>query len=103
LITWHVHRAGDWFGATVNLAARVSGLADGGEALLTDTTREGAGDIDGVRFEAHGVHRLRNVTPTRHRHRPPDLMAAHHTDVAAAPATQSRRLPLCTLIGARTA
>jgi adenylate cyclase len=57
-----VHRAGDWFGATVNLAARVSGLAHGGEVLLTDTTREGAGDIDGVRFEPHGVHRLRNVT-----------------------------------------
>jgi adenylate cyclase len=25
-----VHRGGDWFGATVNLAARVSGLAHGG-------------------------------------------------------------------------
>jgi adenylate cyclase len=57
-----VHRAGDWFGATVNLAARISGLAHGGEVLLTDATREGAGEIDGVRFEAHGVHRLRNVT-----------------------------------------
>jgi adenylate cyclase len=57
-----VNRAGDWFGATVNLAARVSGLAHGGEVLLTDTTRDTAGDIEGVRFEAHGVHRLRNVT-----------------------------------------
>ena len=57
-----VHRAGDWFGAAVNLAARVSGLAHGGEALLTDATRELAGDIEGVRFEAHGVHRLRNIT-----------------------------------------
>jgi class 3 adenylate cyclase/YHS domain-containing protein len=57
-----VHRAGDWFGATVNLAARVSGLAGGGEVLLTEATRDSAGEIDGVRFEAHGVHRLRNVT-----------------------------------------
>ena len=57
-----VHRAGDWFGATVNLAARVSGLAHGGEVLLTDATRTAAGEIEGVRFEAHGVHQLRNVT-----------------------------------------
>jgi adenylate cyclase len=56
-----VHRAGDWFGATVNLAARVSGLAHGGEVLFTDTTLESAGDISDVLFEAHGVHHLRNV------------------------------------------
>jgi class 3 adenylate cyclase len=30
-----VERDGDWFGATVNLAARVSAAASGGEALLT--------------------------------------------------------------------
>src|SRR5438270_1184885 len=52
-----VQREGDWFGATINLAARVSGLARGGEALLTDATRETAGNVEGVRFEAHGVHR----------------------------------------------
>jgi adenylate cyclase len=56
-----VQRAGDWFGATVNVAARVSGIAHGGEVLLTDATREGAGDIADVLFEAHGGHRLRNV------------------------------------------
>ncbi len=57
-----VHRDGDWFGATVNLAARVSGLAHGGEVLLTDATRESAGRVEGVRFDAHGIHQLRNVT-----------------------------------------
>jgi YHS domain-containing protein len=57
-----VHRAGDRFGATVNLAARVAGLAHGGEVLLTDATRKRAGDIEGVRFEVHGVHQLRNIT-----------------------------------------
>lgn len=56
-----VHRDGDWFGATVNLAARISGLAHGGEVLLTDATRQSAEDIADVRFEAHGVHHLRNV------------------------------------------
>jgi class 3 adenylate cyclase/YHS domain-containing protein len=57
-----VQRAGDWFGATVNLAPRVSVLAHGGEVLLTDATRERAEEIEGVRFEAHGVHQLRNIT-----------------------------------------
>jgi adenylate cyclase len=57
-----VHRAGDWFGPTIHLAARVSGLAHGEEVLLTDATREAAGKVDGVRFQAHGAHRLRNVT-----------------------------------------
>lgn len=56
-----VHRAGDWLGAAVNIAARVSGLAHGGEVLLTDATRESAGDITNVLFEARGVHHLRNV------------------------------------------
>ncbi len=35
-----VERDGDWFGATVNLAARVSGAAAGGEVLLTAATAE---------------------------------------------------------------
>ena len=35
-----VERDGDWFGATVNLAARVSGAAAGGEVLLTASTAE---------------------------------------------------------------
>src|SRR5919108_1491154 len=43
-----VERAGDWFGATVNVAARVSAAASGGEALLTAATRVAAGDLDGV-------------------------------------------------------
>jgi len=54
-------RSGDWFGSAVNLAARVSGLAGGGEVLLTAATRAAAGDIAGVRFEDHGWHRFKNV------------------------------------------
>jgi adenylate cyclase len=56
-----VERSGDWFGAAVNLAARVSGLAAGGEVLLTKTTKDLAGQLDGVRFENRGHNRLRNV------------------------------------------
>jgi adenylate cyclase len=40
-------RAGDWFGATVNLAARVSALASGGEVLLTGASAAAAGAPDG--------------------------------------------------------
>ena len=38
-----VERDGDWFGTTVNLAARVSAAAAGGEALLTAATRTASG------------------------------------------------------------
>ncbi len=56
-----VERSGDWYGAAVNLAARVSGLAAGGEVLVTAVTREGAGELEGVRFVERGRRRLRNV------------------------------------------
>jgi adenylate cyclase len=52
---------GDWFGSTVNLAARVAALAAGGEVLLTQAVREAAGDLGGVRLESRGEQRLRNV------------------------------------------
>jgi adenylate cyclase len=55
-------REGDWFGATVNLAARVAGVAAGGEVLVTDAVRDGAGALEGVEFQSRGHHRMRNVT-----------------------------------------
>ncbi len=57
-----VERAGDWFGASVNLAARISAAASGGEVLLSAATREAAGTVDGVHFEERGRRSLRNVT-----------------------------------------
>jgi class 3 adenylate cyclase len=39
---------GDWFGSTVNLAARVAALAAGGEVLLTEAVREAAGELEDV-------------------------------------------------------
>jgi adenylate cyclase len=38
-----VQRDGDWFGAAVNLAARVAGAAERGEVLMTEVTRTAAG------------------------------------------------------------
>jgi adenylate cyclase len=52
---------GDWFGSTVNLAARVAALAAGGEVLLTASVRDAAGALEGVQLESRGEQRLRNV------------------------------------------
>lgn len=38
-----VQRDGDWFGAAVNLAARVAAVAERGEVLMTEVTRAAAG------------------------------------------------------------
>lgn len=54
-------RGGDWFGATVNLAARVAGEAAGGEVLLSQATQDAAGRVPGVATEALGMRRLRNI------------------------------------------
>lgn len=56
-----VEREGDWFGSAVNLAARVAAAAGGDEVLLTEHTREAAGDVPGVELEALGRHSFRNV------------------------------------------
>ena len=56
-----VERNGDWFGATVNTAARISGVAAGGEVLLSEATRDAAGTIDGVSLRERGRRSLRNI------------------------------------------
>ncbi len=45
-----VHRDGDWFGAAVNLAARVAAVADRGEVLMTEVTHAAAGPESLSRF-----------------------------------------------------
>jgi adenylate cyclase len=56
-----IERAGDYIGASVNLAARVSAAATGGEVLLTAQTAALASEIDGVLYESRGRQTLRNV------------------------------------------
>ena len=45
-----VHRDGDWFGAAVNLAARVAAVAERGEVLMTEVTHAAAGPDSLSRF-----------------------------------------------------
>jgi class 3 adenylate cyclase/YHS domain-containing protein len=56
-----VVREGEWFGASVNLAARVAADAGGCEVLLTEATADAAGAMDGIELEALGPRRFRNV------------------------------------------
>jgi adenylate cyclase len=68
-----VERDGDYFGAAVNLAARVSAEATGGEVLVTGHTAALAPAIDGVYYEPRGRQALRNVRE------PVELFAAVRT------------------------
>jgi adenylate cyclase len=56
-----IERGGDWFGAAVNLAARVSGVEGGDEVLLTEATKEAAGELGGIELERRGQQRFKNV------------------------------------------
>ena len=55
-----VERDGDFFGSTVNLAARLSQAARGGEVLLTDATRAAA-RRRAPRREERGARTFRNA------------------------------------------
>ena len=54
-----VERDGDWFGSAVNVAARVSALAEPGEVLLTAATLKAAGPQASAR--SRGAQQLRNI------------------------------------------
>ena len=56
-----VQRGGDWYGSTVNVAARVADAAGAGEILLSLTTRERITRA-GVRTAARGARNFKNVT-----------------------------------------
>jgi adenylate cyclase len=56
-----IERGGDYFGAAVNLAARVSAEASGGEVLVTGQTAALAPELEGVLYEPRGRRMLRNV------------------------------------------
>src|SRR3954471_22265966 len=65
-----IERGGDYFGATVNLAARVSAAAVGGEVLMTAHTAALAPVLEGVVYESRGRRDLHNVR------QPVELVAA---------------------------
>jgi adenylate cyclase len=75
-----VAREGDYYGAAVNLAARVSGAASANEVLTTRPTADLAGEIEGVTYEPRGRRALRHI------HEPVELVAAVREGEGAASA-----------------
>ena len=69
-----VTRGGDWYGTTVNVAARLCAAAAGGEVLVSERTHEAAGRITKVRFGERRLHWLKNLTEPV-----PARVAARHT------------------------
>ena len=57
-----VRRDGDWYGRTVNVAARLCSVAPGGEVLVSEATRGAAGRMRKIDFGERSLHWLRNVT-----------------------------------------
>lgn len=57
-----VANAGDWYGRTVNVAARLCAVAPGGEVMVSESTRTAAAEISGVEWGERELHWLRNVS-----------------------------------------
>jgi adenylate cyclase len=72
-----VERNGDYFGNVINVAARVSALASGGEVLVTGHTAALAPDLEGVFYESRGRQPLRNVAE------PVEIFAAYRLQKTA--------------------
>jgi adenylate cyclase len=60
-----LERAGDWYGAPVNLASRLTSLARAGSVLAAEEVHEAIGDEDGVRWSFVGERKVRGVGPVK--------------------------------------
>ena len=56
-----VRRSGDWYGATVNIAARLADSAAAGEVLISAATRTCLSMRDGMTIADRGAQRFKNV------------------------------------------
>ena len=56
-----VSRAGDWFGGSVNLASRLTGVARPGSVLVSESTREAVGDDERFAWSFAGARHLKGI------------------------------------------
>jgi adenylate cyclase len=56
-----VERQGDWFGSTVNTAARVASAASAGELWMTERARDACVRADDLDVRERGAHRLKGL------------------------------------------
>lgn len=80
-----VERAGDWWGATVNVASRVADAAEAGQLLITEATKAAAGDLDDTRLRGLGKLQLKNISA------PIRVYAASRQPAAAPRVAEARR------------
>ncbi len=57
-----VERAGDWWGCTVNIAARIADAAGAGQLLVTEATRRAAGHQCPASLRGLGALQLKNIS-----------------------------------------
>jgi adenylate cyclase len=59
-----LHRAGDWYGAPVNLASRITDVARPGSVVVDEATRKAVGEDGGWRWSHLPPRRLKGVDGT---------------------------------------
>ncbi len=72
-----VEEAGDFFGAAVNMAARVAGKAKGGQILVSEVVRQLVGPVSEIKFSYRGAFKLKGF---------PDRWRLHEASPGAEPA-----------------
>ncbi|MBV8200114.1 MAG: adenylate/guanylate cyclase domain-containing protein, partial [Acidobacteria bacterium] len=72
-----VEEAGDFFGAAVNMAARVAGKARGGQVLVSEVVRHLVGPVSEINFAYKGSYKLKGF---------PDRWRLHEATPGATPA-----------------
>lgn len=91
-----VHRDGDWYGTTVNVASRLCDAADAGEVLVSEDAAVAAGRPTGVDFGTRRLHRLKHLdrpVPARPARPAPPPVPAPRPSTAIA-RLRARLLPL---------
>jgi adenylate cyclase len=88
-------RDGDWYGRTVNLAARLCAVAPGGEVMVSESTRKAAGPIAEVDWGRRELHWLRNVSEPVGTYLVASRQECAREPAAMAPRMRSRLGRLC--------
>jgi adenylate cyclase len=60
-----IERDGDWYGTTVNAAARVADAAAPGELLVTDRARDAICDTASIELATRGIRQLKGLPDSR--------------------------------------